>query len=229
MTARGPRYRTDGSCPLQGRVAVVTGSARGLGEGLAYALSRRGARVALMGLEEERLARLAADLPGPAAHWHADVTDADALSVTAEAVRGTLGEASVVVANAGVALGGPLLDCDPRDWRRVIDVNLVGSALTARCFLPHLLRTRGYYLQVASLAALAPEPLLTAYNTWIKAHDSAVEPPSGEGVDENASKQHLYELARRLDIGGRSRMSRSELVEAIRKENRSRTREARSR
>jgi len=51
---------------------------------------------------------------------------------------------------------------------------------------------------------------------------------SGEGVDENATKQHLYELARRLDIGGRSRMSREELIEAIRKENRNRTRQARS-
>ncbi|MFF1510118.1 ChaB family protein [Streptomyces sp. NPDC058326] len=52
---------------------------------------------------------------------------------------------------------------------------------------------------------------------------------SGEGVDEQATKEHLYELARRLDIPGRSRMSRPELLEAIRKENRSRTREARSR
>ncbi|MGW0465752.1 ChaB family protein [Streptomyces sp. NPDC003027] len=52
---------------------------------------------------------------------------------------------------------------------------------------------------------------------------------SGEGVDENATKRHLYDLAQRLDISGRSRMSRSELLEAIRKENRSRTREARSR
>ncbi|MGP3998772.1 ChaB family protein [Streptomyces sp. 8N706] len=53
--------------------------------------------------------------------------------------------------------------------------------------------------------------------------------PSGEGVDENATKQHLYELAQRLDISGRSGMSKSELLEAIRKENRSRTRESRSR
>ncbi|NWF29112.1 ChaB family protein [Streptomyces sp. PKU-EA00015] len=52
---------------------------------------------------------------------------------------------------------------------------------------------------------------------------------SGEGVDENATKQHLYDLAQRLDITGRSRMSRSELLEAIRKENRSKTRQARSR
>ncbi|MFD7462561.1 MULTISPECIES: ChaB family protein [unclassified Streptomyces] len=51
---------------------------------------------------------------------------------------------------------------------------------------------------------------------------------SGEGVDENASKEHLYDLARRLDVDGRSRMSKAELLEAIRKANRSRTREARS-
>ncbi|MEU2116033.1 SDR family oxidoreductase [Streptomyces sp. NPDC016459] len=149
--------------PLEGRVAVVTGAARGLGEGLAHALAERGARMALLGLEEERLRRLAADLPVPAAHWAVDVADADALSTVAEAVRDILGRPSVVVANAGVALGGPLLECDPATWRRVVDVNLVGSALTARAFLPDLLRTHGYYLQVASLAALAPAPLLTAY------------------------------------------------------------------
>jgi cation transport regulator ChaB len=51
---------------------------------------------------------------------------------------------------------------------------------------------------------------------------------SGEGVDESASKEHLYELARRMEIGGRSRMSKSELLDAVRKANRSRTRQARS-
>ncbi|GAA3291106.1 ChaB family protein [Streptomyces cinereospinus] len=51
---------------------------------------------------------------------------------------------------------------------------------------------------------------------------------SGEGVDEHASKRHLYDLARRLGIEGRSRMSKTELLDAIRKANRSRTRAARS-
>jgi len=51
---------------------------------------------------------------------------------------------------------------------------------------------------------------------------------SGEGVDESASKEHLYDLARRLDVAGRSRMSKAELLDAIRKANRSATREARS-
>lgn len=51
---------------------------------------------------------------------------------------------------------------------------------------------------------------------------------SGEGVDESASKEHLYDVARRLGVEGRSRMSKGELLDAIRKENRSRTRQARS-
>lgn len=50
---------------------------------------------------------------------------------------------------------------------------------------------------------------------------------SGEGIDENASKQHLYDLAKRMGVEGRSHMSKSELVEALRKESRSQTREAR--
>ncbi|MEU3841240.1 ChaB family protein [Streptomyces sp. NPDC028635] len=52
---------------------------------------------------------------------------------------------------------------------------------------------------------------------------------SGEGVDEQATKEHLYDLARRLDVEGRSRMSKSELLDAVRKANRSRTRQSRSR
>ncbi|MEU5090429.1 ChaB family protein [Streptomyces sp. NPDC021356] len=51
---------------------------------------------------------------------------------------------------------------------------------------------------------------------------------SGEGVDEGASKEHLYDLAKRLGVEGRSRMSKDELLDAVRKANRSRTREARS-
>ncbi|MGP4051649.1 ChaB family protein [Streptomyces sp. 2A115] len=54
------------------------------------------------------------------------------------------------------------------------------------------------------------------------------EARSGEGVDEQASKEHLYEMAKHLDIDGRSRMTKSELLDAIRKANRSKTREARS-
>jgi NAD(P)-dependent dehydrogenase (short-subunit alcohol dehydrogenase family) len=148
--------------PLLGRTAVVTGAARGLGAAMARTLARRGARVALLGLEEPLLASVAASLPG-AAHWPVDVTDEQAMTRTAALVEESLGPVSVVVANAGVAAGGPFLETDPATWRRIFEVDLLGTCLTARVHLPGLLRTRGYFLQVASLAAIAPSPMMTAY------------------------------------------------------------------
>ncbi|MFE5143743.1 SDR family oxidoreductase [Streptomyces fagopyri] len=150
--------------PLAGRTAVVTGAARGLGAEMAQALVRRGARVALLGLEEEELARTAAALPEGAVHWWTvDVSDAAAMEETSTRVRSRFPSPSVVIGNAGIAAAGPFLQSDPLVWRRIVEINVVGSALTARAFLPDLLRTHGYYLQVSSLAALAPAPLMSAY------------------------------------------------------------------
>ncbi|MEV0277736.1 SDR family oxidoreductase [Streptomyces sp. NPDC050610] len=148
---------------LEGQVAVVTGAARGVGELLARKLSARGARVALVGLEPDELRRVAESLHGEAAHWHADVTDHEAMSQVAREVKARFGKVDVVVANAGVATGGPFVESDPDAWRRVIEVNLIGGAVTGRAFLPVLLESRGYLLQIASLAALTPAPMMTAY------------------------------------------------------------------
>ncbi|WP_327420364.1 SDR family oxidoreductase [Streptomyces sp. NBC_01527] len=148
---------------LRGRTAVVTGAARGVGEAVARRLAERGARVALLGLEEDALAEVAAGLPTASHHWHVDVTDDAAMAEAARAVRSRMGRASVVVANAGVAEGGPFIDSDSETWRRVIEVNLVGSSITARAFLPDLLVTRGYYLQIASLASIGAAPMMSAY------------------------------------------------------------------
>ncbi|MEV4937270.1 SDR family oxidoreductase [Streptomyces zaomyceticus] len=149
--------------PLEGRTVVVTGAARGLGAALARSFGERGARLALLGLEGGRLEEVAAWSCAEAASWEVDVTDDVAMADTARQVRSRFGPASVVVGNAGVAQGGLFADTDPWVWRRVIEVNLIGSAVTARRFLPDLLDTRGYYLQVASLAALGATPMMSAY------------------------------------------------------------------
>ncbi|MGV9642855.1 SDR family oxidoreductase [Streptomyces sp. NPDC003514] len=149
--------------PLRGRVAVVTGAARGIGHALARQLSGAGMRVALLGREAQSLHEAASALPGPTLCVEADVTDQDALDHAAEQVAHELGDASVVVANAGVAAGGPFRQMDPGLWRRVIDVNLIGAADTARAFLPQLTRTRGYFLQIASTAAFGSAPMMSAY------------------------------------------------------------------
>ncbi|MFC9287088.1 SDR family oxidoreductase [Streptomyces sp. NPDC057052] len=148
---------------LEGQVAVVTGAARGVGELLARKLSARGASVALVGLEPDALKAVAERLHGDADHWYADVTDHVAMARVAQEVKARFGKVDIVVANAGVATGGPFADSDPEAWRRVIEVNLVGSAVTARAFLPVLTESRGYLLQIASLAAISPAPMMTAY------------------------------------------------------------------
>lgn len=149
--------------PLENRTVVVTGAARGLGAAQARALARRGARLALLGHERPDLEAVAASLPTPALAVEADVTDEGALREAAETVRARLGPPSAVVANAGIAEGGPFALQDMASWRRVVDVNLTGSALTAHTFLPDLRQTAGYYLQIASLASLGAAPLMSAY------------------------------------------------------------------
>ncbi|MFJ3223098.1 SDR family oxidoreductase [Streptomyces sp. NPDC086783] len=149
--------------PLAGRVVVVTGASRGLGAAMARVLSERGAVVALLGRQPEAIAEVAAALPGRAGWWEADVTDDAAMEHAAAGIREQLGAPSAVVANAGVAEGGPFAESDPATWRRVIDVNLTGSAITARAFLPDLVATRGHYLQIASLASLGASPMMSAY------------------------------------------------------------------
>ncbi|OKK16750.1 short-chain dehydrogenase [Streptomyces sp. CB00455] len=148
---------------LEGQVAVVTGAARGVGELLARKLSARGARIALVGLEPEVLKEVSERLRTDSDHWHADVTDHEAMARVAREVEQRFGRVDIVVANAGVASGGPFADSDPAAWRRVIEVNLVGGAVTARAFLPALTQSCGYFLQIASLAAITPAPMMSAY------------------------------------------------------------------
>lgn len=148
---------------LEGQVAVVTGAARGVGELLARKLAARGAKVALIGLEPDELKKVSESLSTESAHWYADVTDHEAMSVVAEEVKAHFGKIDVVVANAGVAAGGPFMDSDPTSWRRVIEVNFIGGAVTGRAFLPALVESRGYFLQIASLAAITPAPMMSAY------------------------------------------------------------------
>ena len=148
---------------LAGQVVVVTGAARGLGALVAKRLAARDARVALLGLEPDELARVCAACGPGSRWWEVDVTDERALADVAVAVRDAYERVDVVVANAGIAVGAPFIYTDARSFNRVIEVNLVGSVATARAFLPALVESKGYLLHVASAAAFAPSPMMTAY------------------------------------------------------------------
>jgi NAD(P)-dependent dehydrogenase (short-subunit alcohol dehydrogenase family) len=148
---------------LAGQVVVVTGAARGIGALVARRLAASDARVALLGLEPGELAAVSARCGPHSRWWEVDVTDERALTDVAAAVRDAYERIDVVVANAGIAIGGPFIHSDARAFARVIEVNLLGSVATARAFLPALLESKGYLLQVASLAALTPAPMMAAY------------------------------------------------------------------
>lgn len=143
---------------------LVSGAARGIGAGTARALAARGAKVALVGLEPEELAKVAAECGPDAAWFEADVTDTAQINAAVERVVERFGGIDVVIANAGIAAGGSVRSIDPDAWERVVEVNLFGSWRTIRAALPHVIERRGYVLQIASLAAIAHAPFMSAYN-----------------------------------------------------------------
>lgn len=147
---------------MRDQVVVITGAGRGLGEGMARQLAAQGARVALLDRETELVARVAADLPQARA-WTVDVTDPAVLATVAAEVKEHFGRVDVVVANAGIGKAGPFLLQDQQEFERVIEVNLLGSTRTCFAFLPALVESRGYFLQIASLAAMSPAPFMSAY------------------------------------------------------------------
>jgi NAD(P)-dependent dehydrogenase (short-subunit alcohol dehydrogenase family) len=140
---------------------LITGAARGIGAETARRLAQRGHRLALLGLEPDLLEQVAAGH-----HWaEVDVTDREALDAAIGEAAATIGGLDVVMANAGVASAGMFGTSDADEWERVIDINLIGVRRTLHAALPHVLQSRGYLLPVASVAAVAHGPLMSAYCT----------------------------------------------------------------
>jgi NAD(P)-dependent dehydrogenase (short-subunit alcohol dehydrogenase family) len=149
---------------VQGKVALITGGASGIGAATAAQLVARGARVVLVDLDTDPLGELVARLGEQSAMSVAgDVTAlGDMESAAARAVE-RFGGIDLVLANAGIASYGSVLAVDPEIFRRVIDVNLTGVFHTVRAALPQLLLSRGYILVVSSATAYMPAPGLAAY------------------------------------------------------------------
>jgi NAD(P)-dependent dehydrogenase (short-subunit alcohol dehydrogenase family) len=150
---------------LQGKVALITGGARGVGAATAALLVARGAKVVLVDLEAEPLLevvqRLGAD---SATSIVGDVTELGDMEAAVAHALERFGGVDVVVANAGIASYGSVGVVDPAIFGRVIDINITGVFHTVHAALAEVERRRGYILVVSSEAAYAPAPGLAAYN-----------------------------------------------------------------
>jgi NAD(P)-dependent dehydrogenase (short-subunit alcohol dehydrogenase family) len=154
------------SYSLQGKTVLITGAARGIGADAARRAAAKGARVSLVGLEPEELRQTARDCGPDAIAIEADVTDGDALQQAIETTADKTGGIDVVVANAGIAGGGPFRYMDEEAFRPVIEVNVIGVWRTLRLALPHVLERRGYMMSIASMAAILPQfPGFSPYST----------------------------------------------------------------
>jgi NAD(P)-dependent dehydrogenase (short-subunit alcohol dehydrogenase family) len=149
---------------VNGRTVFITGAARGIGAESARRLHAKGANVALVGLEPERLERLAAELGEERAMaFEADVTDFDALQRAVDGCVERFGGIDVGIANAGIAFTGALATTSIDHVERTLAVNFLGVWRTDRALIAQITERRGYLLNIASLAAIVRAPLMGPY------------------------------------------------------------------
>ena len=167
QTASGQVWTGEGfPALLRGKVAVVTGAARGIGRAIAVDLARNGASVIAVDIaaqvsakpeypsatpqDLEETGRLLSTIGPKWTTMVADIRQINDLRALADEVQGEFGGIDIVVANAAIQTFKPLLEMDDADWHDTVDNNLNGTANTVRAFAPHLVRRGGGRLILVS-------------------------------------------------------------------------------
>ena len=156
-----------GETPLADRVALVTGASSGIGRATARALAGAGARVGLAARRVERLEELAEEIGqsgGEALALPTDVTDYAQAEAMVRRAEEAFSRVDVLVNVAGVMLPAPIAEADPADWRRMVEVNLMGVLHATRAALPGMLRRgTGHIVNVSSTSGRTHQPLFSVY------------------------------------------------------------------
>ncbi len=147
------------------RRVLITGAGSGLGLALALRYARSGARVACVDLIADRVEAARASLPG---QGHialvADVGSDDSMQALFDQVQKEWGGVDVLINNAGIASGGPMIETTMEEWRKLLEVDLLSVVRGCRLFLPGMLAAgKGQILSTASFAGLASAPGIMTY------------------------------------------------------------------
>lgn len=142
---------------LEGKTAVITGGSRGLGRAMALALGGAGARLALVGRDQEKLAEtqsLAKEKGIESEVYLCDVREEFQVSKLEQEVKQRFGNVHILINNAGTAVRKNLVDFSMDEWRQVIDTNLTGVFLASRAFVPHMQANKwGRVINITSIMA----------------------------------------------------------------------------
>lgn len=153
---------------FNGRAAVITGGASGIGFAAAQEFARRGARIMLSDIDSTALDRAVADLRADGVDAHGvvcDVRKLDDVNRLADEAFGVFGDVHLVFNNAGIAYAGPIVETSHDDWRFVIDVDLWGPIHGVEAFLPRLIAQEAdsHIAFTSSFAGLIPNVGLGPY------------------------------------------------------------------
>lgn len=150
---------------LDGRTVVITGSTGGLGTEVARALRERGAKLALLDLDQDAVDAQALDLGGDevARGWVTDVRDMATIEAALAGAHEHFGRIDVVLANAGIECMAPMSKLSLETFERIVDINLTGVWRTFRAALPYVTEQRGYLMAISSMAAFIHSPLQGGY------------------------------------------------------------------
>jgi NADP-dependent 3-hydroxy acid dehydrogenase YdfG len=153
---------------LDGKVALITGASSGIGAATAVALAREGAAVALGARRVERLEALKEQIEadgGRAASFKVDISDEGQARTFVERGRDELGGLDILVNNAGVMLLGPVMGADTDEWRRMVDVNVMGLLYCTHAALPIMAEQQsGHIVNVSSVAGRVASAGSAVYN-----------------------------------------------------------------
>src|SRR5438034_5258522 len=153
---------------LSGKVAVITGASKGLGQAMAIALASAGSIVALVSRDKDRLEATAADVRaagGQAEVFKTDVTDEPQVAHLAAGLKERFGRVHILINNAGINIRKPVTDFAVEEWHRVLDTNLTGAFLMCRSLVP-LMRGQGYgrIINMTSIMSHVSMPMRSAYS-----------------------------------------------------------------
>lgn len=153
---------------IKGKIAYVTGAGKGIGRATAIALANEGVHVGLLARTESDLQSVAKEIEAigvNCAYATVDVSSLEEVTQAIETLTSKLGPADILINNAGIGKFGSFLELEPDEWKKIIDVNLMGAYYVTRAVLPQLIeKNGGDIINISSTAGQKGAPVTSAYS-----------------------------------------------------------------